>query len=437
MPPHQSSSSTLRSTVGGICVDYEAKKKELDNPALNLSKIKAAIPKEAFVKSLSWSMFYMIVDFAVWIGATYFIWQFNHSPDYATYPKWVQYAATAAFWNIAGFFMWCIFVVGHDCGHGTFSEFEILNDILGHICHTSLMVPFYPWALSHRRHHMYHNHADKDYSHPWYTPDKLDPAAGPEFALARAMENITFVRFLFPFIGWAIYLFGLPDGSHFIPLPILGPYNNRMWKESFATNGDYSDHINCVISSSVVFGFAYAMLEYGFHWDWSLFAYYYLAPAIVYGWWLVTVTYLQHHDHSTMVFDNEDWNFVYSAFETIDRKFGLGIDSLCHHITDGHIVHHLFFKSIPHYNLPMATEAVYAYMAKCNLGHLVKTDNTSDFMIRVHKYFVQFGFLARRFSPENYTADAIKERLARDSSSRLNLVAEVAEKEKRSKSKKR
>jgi omega-3 fatty acid desaturase (delta-15 desaturase) len=424
---------TTTSEVGGICTDYQKKKQELTNPALELSKIEKSIPKEAFIKSPFWSLFYMFFDYSMWLGATFLIWTFRHSPEYNTYPVWVQYAATAAFWNVAGFFMWCIFVVGHDCGHGTFSNNQLFNDIIGHITHGSIMVPFYPWALSHRRHHMHHNHVDKDYSHPWYTPDKLDPSSGPDFELARQMESYTWMRFLFPFIGWAVYLFGLPDGSHFIPLPIMGDMNNRMWKES-ALNAEkdserHEDHKRCLISTSVVLAYAYGMMQYAFNWDWSLFAYYYLAPALVYGWWLVTVTYLQHHDHSTLVFDNENWKFVYSAFETIDRKFGFGIDTLHHHISDGHVVHHLFYKKIPHYNLPMATEALYAYMAKNNLGHLVKTDDTSDFMIRVHKYFVQFGFSARRFSPENYTPEAIKERLAKDASTKLDLANEVARKQ--------
>ena len=430
MAPNASGSTA--SEVGGICTDYEKKKLELKNPALSLDKIRAVIPKEAFVKSLFWSLFYMVFDYAVWIGATYLIWNFRHSEEYDSYPDYVQYGATLLFWNIAGFYMWCIFVVGHDCGHGTFSESSTLNNILGHICHGSIMVPFWPWALSHKRHHMHHNHVDKDYSHPWYTPDKLDPEGAPEFALARQMENFTWMRFIFPFIGWAIYLFGLPDGSHFFPVAILGDMNNRMWKESYAMaakkSEQYDEHKKCLVSSAVVFAFAYAILEYWFHWDWNLFAYYYLAPALVYGWWLVTVTYLQHHDHSTLVFDNDNWTFVYSAFETIDRKFGFGVDTLHHHISDGHVVHHLFYKNIPHYNLPIATDALYAYMANNKLGHLVKTDNTSDFMFRVHKYMVQFGFAARRFSPEEYTPDAIKERLAKDAGSRLDLANDVVKK---------
>merc|ERR1719274_299838 len=100
--------------------------------------------------------------------------------------------------------------------------------------------------------------------------------------------------------------------------------------------------------------------------------YYYVPTYFVYAWWLVTVTYLQHHHHDTLVYDNDDWKFVDAAFETVDRKFGFGIDYLHHHITDGHVAHHLFFKNIPHYNLPIATKAIYTYMESNGLSSMVK-----------------------------------------------------------------
>lgn len=94
-----------------------------------------------------------------------------------------------------------------------------------------------------------------------------------------------------------------------------------------------------------------------------------------------------------------DWKFVDAAFETVDRTFGYGIDSLHHHITDGHVAHHLFFTKIPHYNLPIATRAIKDYLAKHDLSYMYKHEDTRDFVLRVHKYFIDLGFKATKATP--------------------------------------
>lgn len=352
---------------------------------LNLTEIRKAIPEEAFVKSAVKGFYHMFFDYALIFGAIYGLAYANETGIMASLPQWQQYAIAAVAWNVAGFFMWGIFVVGHDCGHGTFSNSEILNDIVGHICHGSILVPYYPWQLSHRRHHMYHNHIDKDYSHPWYTPDKLEKE---DEHLARMMEKFPFIRFFFPFIGWQLYLYGMPDGSHWIPFS-----SQRMWAES-----EVKEYKKCILSTLVVLANC-AAIYFICGQNLMNVAYYYLPPYMVFGWWLVTVTYLQHHDHDTLVYDEHDWKFVDAAFETVDRKFGFGIDYLHHHITDGHVIHHLFFTKIPHYNLPVATEALRSYLKDNKLDFLYKFDITYDFPIRVHKYMVQFGLGAKRATP--------------------------------------
>jgi hypothetical protein len=46
-----------------------------------------------------------------------------------------------------GFMGWALFVVGHDCGHGTYSTSKALNFIVGHVAHTPLLVPFTGWQV--------------------------------------------------------------------------------------------------------------------------------------------------------------------------------------------------------------------------------------------------------------------------------------------------
>lgn len=47
------------------------------------------------------------------------------------------------------------------------------------------------------------------------------------------------------------------------------------------------------------------------------------------------ITYLQHQDEEIQVFEEGHWNFVTGQSQTIDRYYGLGIDTLTHHITNG------------------------------------------------------------------------------------------------------
>ena len=356
----------------------EPDQKVVDNP-LQLNKILKAMPAEVFEKSLPKSLFYMFFDYAMWGAATLAMATLVKSAAWTTLPFIAKAAATFTFWNVAGFFMWCIFVVGHDCGHTNFSNFKLLNDIIGHITHGSIMVPYFPWQLSHRRHHMYHNHVDKDYSWIWYTPEKM---AKPEEFAARAMHDVPISLTLFPFFGWQLYLLGVKDGSHFVPI------GGKLWSE-----GPKVEKVKALFSAAVVGAFGAAIYALsGF--NLKTMAFFYIAPHTVFSWWLICVTYLQHHGPQTLAYDNSNWSYVKAAFETVDRTFGKGIDALHHHISDGHVIHHLFFTKIPHYNLPKATAALKTYLNNNGLGHMYRHEDTPDFAFRLHKYMYESGFKA-------------------------------------------
>ena len=134
---------------------------------LNLNSLKKSIPNEAFEKSLPRSLFYLFFDYGMWLGAVYAINTLCNSAVWGQMDTWQQYAATLAFWNVSGFFMWGIFVVGHDCGHQSFSANKTMNDFVGNITHASILVPYHGWRISHRTHHSNHGHVENDESwHP-------------------------------------------------------------------------------------------------------------------------------------------------------------------------------------------------------------------------------------------------------------------------------
>ena len=115
--------------------------------ALQLNSLKKSIPEEAFKKNVYLGIYYMLVDYAMWAGSVFAIYTLTKSDVWATLPYWQQTMASILFWNVAGFLMWCIFITGHDCGHGTFADSKLVNDIFGHISHGSIMVPFYSWQV--------------------------------------------------------------------------------------------------------------------------------------------------------------------------------------------------------------------------------------------------------------------------------------------------
>ena len=63
-----------------------------------------------------------------------------------------QLAVTPVYWLVQGTLFTGIFVVGHDAGHGSFSNSELVNSICGNICHTFLLCPYYMWKVREPHH---------------------------------------------------------------------------------------------------------------------------------------------------------------------------------------------------------------------------------------------------------------------------------------------
>jgi omega-3 fatty acid desaturase (delta-15 desaturase) len=324
------------------------------NATLSLKNIRESIPKECFQKKPLLGAAYIIADIGVICGCCV---AFSLSPQTVLYKL--------MYWFCSGFFMWCLFVDGHDCGHGSFSDSFLLNTFVGHLSHTPLLVPYATWAYSHHLHHLHHNHVKKDYSHVWiptHYADKKPP-------LVRALQ----ASCLAPILGWFLYLAGVVDGGHW------APFGGRLW----SNHHTWGQFAHSCLSSALVFGFFTGLLQQC-RFDLQTLVTWYGGSWFVFAFWLVTVTYMQHHDdqvEDTVIYGDESWTFLKGALQTVDRSYGSIIDRLSHHITNGHLVHHLFFTKIPHYHLEKATTHLYAHLEQHGITY--KHRVTYDFYVRI------------------------------------------------------
>jgi omega-6 fatty acid desaturase (delta-12 desaturase) len=116
-----------------------------------MKDIRNAIPKHCFERSLAHSMLYVVVDLAIVAALAYAASFINGSalPDAAKWGLWVVY------WLLAGNVMTGLWVIAHECGHQAFSTSKWVNNLVGTILHSALLVPYHPWRVSHGNHHSF------------------------------------------------------------------------------------------------------------------------------------------------------------------------------------------------------------------------------------------------------------------------------------------
>ncbi len=288
-----------------------------------LQQLKAAIPSECFVPSTGKSLFYFFLDISIISG----LYAAAHALD-----SWFFWPV---FWVIQGTMFWALFVVGHDCGHGSFSRYKWLNNLIGHISHTPILVPYHGWRISHRTHHQNTGNIETDES--WY------PVTETKYRSMNSLEKFLRFEFLMLF-AYPVYLFKRsperPEASHFNP-------NSDLFKPSEKWD---------VITSTICFSLMVALLGFlTYQWGFMWLVKYYAMPYLVFVAWLDLVTYLHHTEADIPWYRGKDWYFLKGALSTIDRDYGF-INNI-HHNIGTHVVHHIFL-SIPHYHLLTANEAI-------------------------------------------------------------------------------
>lgn len=61
-----------------------------------------------------------------------------------------------------GLFGTGLWIIAHECGHQAFSESKQINNAVGWVLHSILLVPYHSWRISHGRHHAATGHVTRD-----------------------------------------------------------------------------------------------------------------------------------------------------------------------------------------------------------------------------------------------------------------------------------
>jgi omega-3 fatty acid desaturase (delta-15 desaturase) len=292
-----------------------------------LQDLKAAIPAECFQPNVTKSLFYFFRDILI-IGLLYAVAYYLDS--------WLFFPI---FWLMQGTMFWALFVVGHDCGHQSFSKHKWLNDLIGHLSHTPILVPYHGWRISHRTHHKNTGNIDNDES--WY------PVTESEYNDMPLAQKIG--RYYVFLLAYPVYLFKRSpnkEGSHFLP-------GSSLFKPS--------EKWDVITSTVLLIGMVGLLGFLTYQWGWMWLLKYYAVPYLVFIIWLDLVTFLHHTEADIPWYRGEDWTFLKGAISSIDRNYGL-VNHI-HHDIGTHVAHHIFLN-IPHYNLLKATEAIKPVMGE-------------------------------------------------------------------------
>nr|ARR73577.1 omega-3 fatty acid desaturase [Riftia pachyptila] len=316
-------SSPPSSHVAADKSDSRNRREPLKMPDVpSIIDIKKSVPSYCFRGDLMRSLYFIGKDMLL-IGALYGgMLLLERLPI-----RMLYLAAMPVYWFLQGTMFWAVFVLGHDCGHGSFSQYHLLNDTLGTLLHAVLLVPYYPWKLSHRHHHRYTGNIDRD----------------EIFYPIRERDESHDFHHIYPGFGfgisWFLYLTSgfMPRGMcHFNPFESM-----------------FAGHVlGCILSIGAIGGWLGVLAAYARIYGIAALTNHYIAPLIVFASWLVVVTFLHHMETGVLWYGDKTWTAVRGKLSSVDRHYGWAHE-LTHNIGT-HQIHHLFSK-IPHYHLEEAT----------------------------------------------------------------------------------
>jgi len=155
-------------------------------PDYTIKQLRDAIPAHCFERSAVTGMSYVARDIAC-LATTFYIFHNYVTPE--TIPSMpVRAALWAGYTFLQGLFGTGIWVLAHECGHQSFSPSKTINDSVGWVLHSALLVPYFSWKISHGKHHKATGNLDRDMV---FNPPTREIYASRLGKLAHELDELT------------------------------------------------------------------------------------------------------------------------------------------------------------------------------------------------------------------------------------------------------
>ncbi|PWA79624.1 Fatty acid desaturase, type 1 [Artemisia annua] len=327
------------------------KRVPVSKPPFGIGDLKKTIPPHCFKRPLIRSFGSLFHDLIL-IYSLYYIAS-NYIP---LLPQTLTYVAWPLYWVAQGFMLVRLWVLGHDCGHHAFSEYQWIDDVVGFFVHTVTMTPYFSFKYSHAHHHAHTSSIEFEEVH---VPKRKSDTLFTEFL--NNGPGTVLRLFLMVTLGLPLYLFFNTFGRDY------GKFVNHFLPQSAIFNDRQRAQV--VLSDVGIIAVMYALYHHAMTQGVQSTLFVYGIPLFGMSCLFVILTYLNHTHPSLAHYDSTEWDWLRGALSTVDRDFG-AFNWVFHDANRTHVVHHLF-PSLPHYHAVEARDAV-----KPMLGEYYKYDNT-------------------------------------------------------------
>lgn len=354
----------------------EAKWKSVKFPTK--SELRAVIPPHCFERSALTGFAYILRDLAMLVTVVTIARTLGLSAQVPS--DWLSFAGWCVAWFVYSFLAAIcaagLWVIGHECGHGAFSEYPLLNDTVGFVIHTMFLVPYFAWQYSHAKHHKRTNHLTEGESH---VPDTFgDRICQFHYQVFNFLGEEGFTKYntlvfhailLFP-----LYMLGLNSGARVQGCGHDPAKPCTTYPDHFRPNSALYHDANDLVRSKILLSdigllawmsvLALCASKFGIL---SVLLWYECPNLIVNHVSLVWLTWIQHTHPSVPHFGDDEWTWVKATLlGTVDHYYLWWVETCSHHIGSTHVCHHLFDK-IPFYHAQEATAALKEYLEPMEL----------------------------------------------------------------------